>query len=133
MWEQFQKMRKAAQEKVKKLGLDEAIRIVAKSGRFDGTANWEVEIQEEGGKKLRISCTQGAGTNGAYVRRFGKEVVLLYESLEYGQSLQCFRDGPWVDMILKTANREGLAQIAQTETKKLRRIKEEIQKFMPLD
>jgi len=83
-----------AQGQAKGLNIDEYIRIIAKSGTGD---NYNYAATWEG---CRIRATFGAGTNSASVM---KDQTKLYSASDYGQYVDSFRFGPWVDRLIASA------------------------------
>lgn len=134
MEQYLKQLKEAAWEKIKTLNLDDAVRTVSRSGKYDGTANYYAEISC-GDRTLIVSSTSGAGTNSASVRfkdgNYNDDA--LYNCSDYGGHLWSFKDGDWVEVILKAANQESIVQQATQQTKELRRIKGEIEKFLPID
>ncbi len=119
-------LKQAAKEKVAALNLDAAIRTVAKSGESDPERiNWKATFAG-----MEIRATFGAGTNSASVR-LNREPV--YESLEFGRYLEVFRDGDWVETLLRLADQAALIEEARTRSRKLGRVVEEIKRFLPID
>jgi hypothetical protein len=119
-------LKQAAREKAAALNLDAAIRTVAKSGDPDAARiNWKATF---GG--LEIRATFGAGTNSASVR-LNRELV--YESLEFGRYLKVFRDGTWVETLLRLSDQSALIEEARPRSQKLKQVVEEIKKFLPID
>ncbi len=124
--QELEMLKQAAKEKVIALDLDSVIRVVAKSGESDSERiNWKSSF---GG--IEIRATFGAGTNSASVR-LNRELV--YESLEFGRYLEVFRDGAWVETVLRLSDQSALIAEAQKRSQKLRQVVEEIKKFLPID
>ena len=85
--------KEAARRRIEETKLDDAIREIAKAGKYDGAANYSNKFD---GKSF--NCTQSAGVNIALVTAFGP--TLIYRVAEYGQIIEVFRDGPWVERAL---------------------------------
>lgn len=111
-----------AVEMAQSLGLDAAIRTIAKSGRnYDHGPNWYAEWEG-----MQISATFGAGTNSAWCQTLiDGETTVLYAATEYGRHIKTFRSGPWVQRVLNwssivqadneaEANKRKAEQSAQT-------------------
>lgn len=87
-----------AAEMAQSLGLDSAVRTIAKSGKnHDRGPNWYTEWGE-----MEFRATFGAGTNSATVNQLNEET--LYTASDYGRYIETFRAGPWVYRLLDRAD-----------------------------
>lgn len=111
----------SAVEMAQSLGIDDAVRVVAKSGKnHDHGPNWHAEW---GG--MEFSATFGAGTNSARVdvKQYstGDGCVSplsnqqLYAAKEFGRHIETFRAGPWVNRLLARAAELRQAQAAKAQ------------------
>jgi hypothetical protein len=135
---QLELLQKEAEEYCRKVNLDDAIRTVCKSdaSRGDDT-NRSIKIPLPNGKTLELKATWDAGCNGAYARYSDNSCRLsyfhLYECTEYGQYLSAFQKGEWVEVVLKLAGQEALVQQAQAQAGEMKRLQDELRKWMPSD
>jgi hypothetical protein len=102
--QEYESAATAANELTNSLGIDAAVRIIAKSGRsHDRGPNWYVEWGE-----MAFSATFGAGTNSASVSVSNMDIstnhMLLYSADDYGRYVRVFRHGPWVNRLLAYAD-----------------------------
>jgi hypothetical protein len=137
MEEQLEQLRREAREYCHFVNLDGAIRTLCKGSESQGSnINRSVKLHLPNGKILDLRATWGAGCNGAYARYADStlsEFFHLYNCTEYGSHLSAFQMGDWVDIVLSLADQELLAQQAQSQASRMRRLQEELLKWMPAE
>lgn len=118
------------QNLAKMLGIDNAVRWVAQSGKnHDQGPNWYAKW---GG--MNFAATFGAGTNSASVRVETAEEgghldnEKLYGASDYGHHIETFRNGPWVHRLLNwasilQANNEGEAERVKAKQEEAQSLK----------
>jgi hypothetical protein len=137
MEEQLEQLKQQSREYCRQVDLDGAIRTLCKGTESKGgDINRYVNLRLPNGKILDLRATWGAGCNGAYARYADstfREHFHLYNCTEYGSHLSAFQMGCWVDIVLRLAEQEALAQQAQAQVSNLKRLQEELLKWMPAE
>jgi hypothetical protein len=123
----------SAVEMAQSLGIDNAVRTVAKSGKnHDSGPNWYAEWGD-----MHFSATFGAGTNSATVSVVSMDVetnhLLLYHADEYGRHIDVFRNGPWVSRLLNWASILQADNEKEAQRIKAQRIEAQLDKFKEVD
>ncbi|HLL90361.1 MAG TPA: hypothetical protein VK324_13765 [Tepidisphaeraceae bacterium] len=117
----------AAVQRAKDLGIDDAVRRVARSDASDSLCNYSG--QWEG---IQCRATSGAGTNSARAVDASTGTV-LYEAVEYGRHVETFREGPWCDRVIARAAWLLDADAKRDEAIRRESERREAEKFMPVD
>lgn len=116
------------------LGLDDAIRIVARSGSNRGPnrhASWE---------NMDILAKFGAATNSVSVKIIAQggqfdalNNVKVYSASDFGRHIETFRYGPWVHRLIDHANDLRQANEFQSKIDAAAKAKAEAVKFEEVD
>ena len=120
-------VQQAAQERQ----VDATVRTVARSGSADeARINFRRVLTLPDGATLDVHATFGAGTNSASVRH--RTHGLVYEALDYGRHLQCYRAGAWLAALEAEAARVKGVAVAEDLVRRAQWELEERGVFMPL-
>jgi hypothetical protein len=119
--------------------IDQYVRLAAKGGDFDGTANYWRNVPYKGGS-LVIRATFGAGSNSASVhfsRNKDPRSVIgateLYNAACYGHHFEFFRKGPWLNVVQQLAKEQSELEILRKRMLKIQKEELEMSRFKDTD
>jgi hypothetical protein len=121
------KAKEEAASFVNRVGLDGSVRTIAKAGNGDSARINYVNTWED----ANVSATFGAGTNTASVKL--ADGTILYQAHQYGQHLEIFRMGAWVERLMAEARRISKANERERYLEKRAAIEDESGRFSPID
>lgn len=85
----------------------------------------------DGDTRIKVRCTQGAGTNSASVQIEGGAV--LYQADDYGQNINVYRHGQWAHRLIELADAEYQAELERRAEREAAREAAEAANFKPID